>query len=239
MIRNIRISILNRCFRNVDFLKAIALMLQYHARTNNNTLQKYSINKISQICGMHYTTAKKRVSTLLQYGVAKIENGNLVFLSVKSKHKNRNAHIPELNFSDIAITEKTLYALLICTLQSKKDFCKSTILRSKNPRSVKEYKDSKALLRKYGYSSEYIEKGLSYKAIACKLGVCIKTAFEFVKWAAKFGFLSIIRQFHSVFLPCVGYRDIPGYTFTTSNHGYIIEANRYIINKKIFSSRLY
>ena len=239
MIKNIRISILNKCFRNADFLKAIALMFLYHARANNNTLQDYSINKLSRICGIHHTTAKKRVSTLLEYGLAKIENGSLIFLSVKSKHKNRNAHIPELDFSDIAITEKILYALLICTLQSRKDFCKRTILRNQHPHSVKEYKEAKTLLRKFGYSSEYHEHGLSYKTIAYKLGVCIKTAFDYVKFAAKFGFLSVIKQFHSMFMPNVGYRDIPGYTFTTSNHGYIIEANRYNINKKIFSGCLF
>lgn len=237
MVKNLRYNIANSLFRDKASLKAIALLLYFYHKHNKNVLKNWSVNKVADITGVHAYTIKKRINTLIQLGFAKIEGSSLVFLSVVSKHKDRNINITDICYDTIKDVEKSLYAILLCIIQSHKDFCKRTILQAREARQISVVKKARALKRKYGYGDSYNEKGLSYKRIARNFGVSLKTAFNYVRYAVEKGFVALQSHFHSTLMPKVGGYPVPGYMFTTHNFAYNVTSNTYTIISKIFNNK--
>ena len=113
MVKNLRYNIANSLFRDKASLKAIALLLFFYHKHKKNVLKNWSVNKVANITGIHAYTIKKRINTLIQLGLAKIEGSSLVFLSVVSKHKDRNINITDICYDTIKDVEKSLYAILL------------------------------------------------------------------------------------------------------------------------------
>lgn len=235
MIKNIRYSIVNGLFKDKASLKAIALLLFFYHRSGRNVLKNWSVNKLANVTGVHAYTIKKRIATLVDLGYAKVDGSSLVFLSVVSKHKDRNINISDICYDTIKDVEKSLYAILLCIVQSRKDFCKRTILQARTAKKFDVIKKARALKRKYGYGDTYTENGLSYKRIAQKLGISLKTAFDYVKYAVVKKFVAVQNHFHSTFMPKVGRYPVPCFTFTTNNYAYNVTANTYTIISKLFN----
>ena len=194
-------------------------------------MKNWSVNKVADITGVHAYTIKKRINTLIQLGLAKIEGSSLVFLSVVSKHKDRNINITDICYDTIKD------AILLCIIQSHKDFCKCTILQAREARQISVVKKARALKRKYGYGDSYNEKGLSYKRIARNFEVSLKTAFNYVRYAVEKGFVALQSHFYSTFMPKVEGYPVPGYIFTTHNFAYNVTSNTYTIISKIFNNK--
>lgn len=233
MIKKIRHSIALRMFRDKKFLKAIALVLLYHAKTNNNICRDFTINKLRAITGASATTIRERLKTLRERGLAKIEGGTLVFSSITSKHAERNQRVDNVAYDSLANVEKSLYATLICMLQSRKDFIHRAFLLAQNSHDVNIIKRAKCIIRKYAKGEKYTEFGLSYQKIAKKLGVSIKSAFDYVKFAIAKKLISCQNHFERKILKGVNHYPVPGYTFTTMNFAYLVKANTYtILNNK-------
>ena len=229
MIRNLRNSIAIQMFGDKKFLKAIAFILLYHEITNSNICKNYSVNKLSNLTGIHASTIKNRLQTLKQRNLAKINNGTLIFLSITSKHNDRNKKLNNFSFSSLIEIEKSLFALLVCILQERKDFIHRAFLDAKYSVDYKTVKRAKAMIRKYARGERFSEKGISYKKIAKKLGVSIKSAFDYVKFAIEHSFLFKETHFKRVFYKYVNYYPIKGYTFTTQHFAYKVGANTYIV----------
>ena len=200
MIRNLRNSIAIQMLRDKKFLKAIAFILLYHEITNSNICKNYSVNNLSNLTGVHASTIKNRLQTLKQRNLAKINNGTLIFSSITSKHNNRNKKLNHFSFGSLIEIEKSLFALLVCMLQERKDFIHRAFL-----------------------------EGISYKKIAKKLGISIKSAFDYVKFAIEHSFLFKETHFKRVFYKYVKHYPIKGYTFTTQHFAYKVGANTYVV----------
>ena len=229
MINKIRYKLCNTLFGNKELLKAIALVLYSYHVNKTNVIKKYNAHKLSVLTKVSHKTVEKRVKTILDNGFASIEKGNLIFKSIVSKHKERNISLDKVNFASLKDVEKSLYGILLVIIQSRKDFCKSTIRRATDGRNYKEVKSAKLMLRKCCYKSEYREFGLSYHRIADFFGVSISSAFSYVRYAIKQGMIRMSRNFKSFYLPSVNKREVYGFTFTTKNYGYLIGANIYNI----------
>lgn len=229
MIRNLRNSIAIQMLRDKKFLKAIALVLFYHEITDSNICKEYSMNKLSNLTGIHTTTIKKRLQTLKDRNLVKIENGTLVFSSITSKHKERNKKLNNVSFKSLIEIEKSLYALLVCLLQERKEFIHRAFLDAKYSNDYKTVKRAKAMIRKYARGEKFSEKGISYKRIAKKLGISIKSAFDYVKFAIEHNFLIKTTHFKRVFYKYVNYYPLKGYTFTTQHFAYKVGANSYMV----------
>lgn len=230
MVRRIRFNIANTLFNNKELLKAVALLVYSYHCNQGNVIKDYNAHKLSVLTGASHKTVTARVNTLLEYGYCSMEKGNLVFKSIVSRHKERNISLEKINFASLKDVEKSLYGILVVIIQSRKDFCKGTVRRAYDGKDYKEIKSARLILRKFRYGSEYKEFGLSYRKIAACLGVSIKSAFSYVKYAINQGMIKMTRNFKSFFLPNVNKREIEGFTFTTKNYGYIIGANIYSIN---------
>lgn len=219
-------------FGNKELLKAIAMLMFIRKQLGSSILRNYSINKLVSITGAHASTIKKRIRVLSRYNLVSVTDKTLVLRSIVSKHAKRNIKLGErfMKYSTLKEVEYSLQAMLVKELQNKKDFAKRTIRNAHG--SSHDYKVVKAArdaARKFGYGNQYVEKGLSYKTIAKRLGVSIKTAVKIVKFAVKRTILKKTTHFLSTYLPKVNYMEGLGYTFTTYNYGYTVLANTYAV----------
>lgn len=220
-------------FGNKDLLKAIAMLLLTRRRLGSNVVKDFSVNKLVKILGMHARTVKIRLRVLSDHGLAILEGGNLVLRSVVSRHAKRNIKLGErkIDYSSVKSVEYSLQAILIVTLQNRKEFVKRTI---RNAHGVsydyKTVKAARSTARKFGYGNEYVEKGLSYRTIAKKLGVCIKSAVNVVKFAEKRAILRKTTCFIYTYMKNVCKRVVCGYTFTTKDYAYQVQANTYTVS---------
>ena len=219
-------------FGNKELLKAIAMFLLIRKRLGSNILKDYSINKLVKLLGVHASTIKKRMRVLSQYRLVSMSGKSLVLRSVVSKHTKRNVKLGErkMEYSTLKGVEYSLQSILVVVIQNRKDFAQRTIRNAHGAsHDYKVVKAARDAARKFGYGVEYIEKGLSYKTIAKKLGVCVKTAVKTIKFAVKRTILK--KETHSIatYMKSVCNREVYGYTFTTRNYGYNILANTYTV----------
>jgi len=221
-------------FSNKELLKAIAMFLLIRKRLGSNILKDYSINKLVNLLGAHARTIKKRMHVLSQYGLVTIVEKTLILRSVVSKHAKRNVKLGEryMEYSTLKNVEYSLQAMLAKELQNKKDFAKRTIRNAHGAsHDYKVVKAARDAARKFGYGFEYVENGLSYKTIAKKLGVCVKTAVKIIKFAEMRKILKKTTHFVSTFIPNAKPNLLEGlgYTFFTKNYGYKVGANTYSV----------
>lgn len=218
-------------FRDKAFLKAIAFLIFYHEKTNSNICKGFTYAKLSSVTGVHPTTIKKRLATLKERGfVVKIHNGTLVFKSITSKHGSRNKKILNASLPSLGDAEKALWAILVCILQERKNFIHRAILDARYSRDYKTVKNAKQIIRKYAKDNVFHEYGMSYSTIASRLGVSLKSAFEYVRDAVKHGYLLVKSHFLKFYKKGVNFYKVPGFTFTTKNYCFKVLANTYIVN---------
>lgn len=223
---------------NEEVLKAVALSIFIKKLVVSSTINNYTLNKLHTLTKLSYSTLRKRLKTLRNLGYIRYEgknNNHLVFVSLKSSNNHKNIDLSKCNFSTIKTIEKSLLALFFINIQKQKDFVKHTIQTAFNPKNnqFKEMKKAKKLCKRYGYTNEYKEFGLSYKTISKRLGVSLQKAFNIVKFAIVNNMVvkyNNIKQFH---LKGIGlaqkYYHFNDVTFYTKNNAYKVEANRYSI----------
>ena len=219
-------------FGNKELLKAIAMFLLIRKRLGSNILKDYSINKLVNLLGAHACTIKKRMHVLAQYGLVTIVGKTLMLRSVVSKHAKRNVKLGErkMEYSSLKSVEYSLQAILVVVVQSRKDFAKRTILNARGAsHDLNGIKAARDAARKFGYGFEYKENGLSYKTIARRLGVSVKTAVEIVKFAVKRTILKKTTHSIATYMQSVCGMEVYGYTFTTRNYGYKVLSNSYSV----------
>lgn len=217
-------------FRDKQFLKAVAFLIFYHEKAKSNICQGFTYAKLGSLTGVHVSTLKKRLAVLKERGLAEVRNGALVFKSVKSKHGDRNKKILNASFSSLNDVEKTLWSILVCILQERKNYIHRAILGARHSRDYKTVKKAKQIIRKYATDNVFHEYGLSYKTIASRLGVSIKSAFDYVQYAVEHGFLLMKSHFLRFYKKGVNFYKVPGFTFTTKNYCFKVLANTYIVN---------
>ena len=83
---------------------------------------------------------------------------------------------------------------------------------------------------------KYEEFGLSYKRIAKETGNCVRTAERTVKDAIVHGWCNKLRNFYQKFMYRVNRREVPGFTFTTKNNGYVMFSNTYTLSPAVSES---
>ena len=236
MNKYLRYRFVEEMFGSVKLLKAIAMSLLVKYRTKTNIIKDFTYNKLAAITGMHPDTIKKRLRTLREYGLVSMSGNKLVFRSLVSRHKRRNVRIAKMKFAKIKDVERSLQAILVATIQLRKEFAKRAIRTAHNGRSFKEVKSAQKLSRRYKWGNEYVERGLGYKKIAKALNICKATAVKIVKFAVKRAVLKKTTHYNYTFLPGINYYNPNNeYTFVTRNYGYKVGANTYEVAPCLFS----
>lgn len=218
-------------FGNKELLKAIAFSMYVRHNLNKSSVRNYSVNRIAAATGIHACTVKKRMSTLSEMGLVTISDGRAVFRSLVSKHIKRNIRLTKICYKSLKTVERSLQAILVALLQLRKEFVKRVIRTAHDGRSPQKVKAAQKLSRKHGWTNKFAEKGMSYANIARKIGVCVKSAVEIVKFAVERRILKKTTHFETTYMPGVRRREVDGYLFTTRNYAFNVSANTYSVAK--------
>lgn len=219
---------------NKDMLKAVALAIYIKNHVCSSLIKNWSVSKIASITSLNPKTVKKRLDKLSELNLIKVQGKNLLFLSMKSSCNRNNINIDKLNCNKVKEIEKGLGALLVVLIQRCKDYANLQLQCAHNGKTIKDVKRGMRKSKLYGWSGSYIEHGLSYKGIAKRLGVCIKTAFELVKYGIAHGFFTKITHFYRAKVKGAGnLKDVPqGYTFISKKTGNLwkVSSNTYSLS---------
>lgn len=175
--------IYNLCIADANKRKALALLIYAKNKLKSSTLAKFSYNRLREVTGLHITTLKKRISTLLEMGLIERvgKNGeHLMFSCVRSK--KTNVIIDRISFESVKSVENGLMAMFIVEVQRRKEYIRQLTEKLHNPKDHKEFKAVKRICRKRGWS-DFKDNGISYNYIAKKLKINLKKAYQIVKCA--------------------------------------------------------
>lgn len=174
------------------------------------------------------------MKVLIANGLAEYvgKNNTLILRRIKSSSQHRNAPI-NIDTKQKQHTERSLRAALFIEIQRKKDFIRRVIRTAQEPHNVKELKSARKLSNSLGIK-KFIDNGISYKGIALRLHISLKTAFETVKYAIQRNLVRKKRNIKQIFIKGAKSMKsaLEGYNcFVTRNNLYICYANTYIINE--------
>lgn len=216
--------------------KAVSLLLLLKYRIGRtSSIKGASVNRIAALSGTSPSTIKKYIPIWNKLQLVEWQGAKgdiLVIRRMASKTHHRNVDIDKLSYKTFRMLYKTLRSLLFLILNSHKRFIERLLRTATDPRPGEDYKKARKLSEFYARRDadgvfRYKEYGLSYKTIAKRLGYCVRTAEEIVKFAVKMKWCTKTTRFLSQFLPNVCGMFVEGYTFTTKDHGYRVLANTY------------
>lgn len=233
-------------YRNSQLRKAIAFSLFVKTHARNSIVKNWSINKLHDITGISANAIKDRLLVLKEMDLIEetgLNNKHLVFKSLHSHTAHRNVVIPEIAFKPntnlkknayaqkIKNIENVLTAMLLVEIQRRKDFAKQMIQKRSNPSSKKEYKEAAKTCNRFGYGKKFIDKGISYKYMAAKIGMSVCKSIQIVKLAVNCNILRRIRNICKRIAICSKYTEdmLTNYTYSYRNHIYKNYANKYVV----------
>lgn len=217
-----------------EILKAVALAIYIKENTTSSLVKNWTVNKLRKISKISASTLKKRLQILRELNLVKECGKHLLFVNMKSSCNRNNIDISTIEYTSVKEIEKSLSALLIVLIQRQKDYANLQLQHAHNGKTIKEVKQGMRESKLYGWFGFYVENGLSYEGIAKRLGICIKTAFETVKFGVKHGFFSKVSHFLCVWGSKGAnlLNEVPqGYTFISKKGNlYKVSANTYVLS---------
>ena len=249
----IRRSSFNDWMTNVDdsskrIVKAISLLIWVKKNYPTSCVKNFSVNILHEKTGLHYTTLKKRLETLKQMGLVEFigkDKRTLRFKRISATNSRNNINLDHIVFDSVKDVEKSLYAQFIVEIQIRKSFVKQVIKSYKSPKSKQEYDWAREQMKRCGIENDkFVDYGLSYKAIANKLGISIQKAMSIIKYAIWKKFIRKVKQKKQwIVTKCKGawtaiedlknnqnFRE--GFTFAMSNCFILVKANKYVVGKR-------
>lgn len=241
----IRRKLIAQMYGNAKLRKAIAFSIYVKSKTPSSAVPQWSVNKLRELTGVSAGAIKQRIRTLKEYDlitfVGKGENC-AVFRSLRSSSSHRNVFIHETKFDgdkqkkknndaqSVKHIEDTLTAILIVEIQRHKDYARQMIQQKRSPKSLTDYKEARKVCNRCGYGEKYVERGLSYKTIAKRLGIGLQKAVETIKFAVEQKFLAKFKQTKRLFVANLRYiEDMLSFTYSYGNYIYSVYANRYAL----------
>ena len=230
----IRRKIINDIMGSQLKQRAIAFALTLKEKTNNSSvIRNYKPYKIYKLTGMAYKTIKKYLDVLVRMELAEFKGDDLYLKKMSSSSKHRNINIRRFKIDKTRNVYNQIRDLIFLIIQSHKDFIKSLLRLRKNPSIETDFKKVRKLCKKCckDENGKYKEYGISYKKAAKVIGCCVRTCENVVNDTLKRRWCKKINncEVHEIF--GVNYREIPGYTFTTQNYGYILRSNTYTLSR--------
>jgi len=242
-VKNIRRTLVISIAHSSLKQRAVAFALLLKDRTNDSSvirnftiykLQKLTVLKVKgKESKMHYDTIKKYVDVLIKMGLVVINGCDLYIKKMASSTKHRNIDISRFIIDKTKNVFEQIRELLFLMVQAHKDYVQSLLRLRKNPPSGVSLPKLRKVCKKCcgNPDAEYKEYGLSYKKASMFMGCCAKTAFTSAQKAIKRGWCKKHNRCEVHEMVGVHYREIPGYSYTTENYGFIIRSNTFILSK--------
>lgn len=243
----VRRKTLNECKGQPRLQKLLAVALYIKEKLGRSACMKdYTINKLHTLTGISATTLKKYMPMLIKLGWVRFygKNGrDLVVGKLCSKHDERNIRVDGFCFKSFKDVYYSLRAFLALVIQARKDFIKRTLQSVREPKSPKEFRSARKLVRRLvkqkvlkSVYQEYVEAGLGYKRIAKEIGNCVRTAVNTIAYAVKHGWVVKYHHTEQVHANNINYAVVDGYTFATRDNLYITSANIYELSNEVSSA---
>ena len=232
----VRNSIIHKLNNDAQVRKALALSLYCKDELGIHYVKEFTYNKLHVLTGIHVSTLKKRIRTLMQVGLAFMEGRKLVFNKVHKDNNRNNIVLDTERMHTLKDYEYAIISLGIAIVQANKIFAKSVIDKCTDPKNLKEYKSAKKFANAHGYGRKFVDNGISYEYMANKFGVSVKTACSVVKLAVKNLILCVKKNFEQIFVKAVNKTIGKFYsecTFSTKNNIYIVHANSYSLGHAV------
>lgn len=220
--------------------KAVAFALLLKDKTNDSSvIRNFTIYKIHKLTkdkkgkgGMAYKTIRKYLSVLFKMGYAEVRGGDLFLRKMASSSKHRNINIAAMKIDKTKNVYNQIREVIFLAIQANKDFIHSLLRLRKAPPKETDYKAVRRLCKKCcnNPNADYEEYGLSYNHISKRIGCCARTAFTLVKDAVRRKWC--VKENHCTidYLPGVNFADLPNYTFTSYNYGFVLRPNTYVLS---------
>ena len=178
--------IYNMHIGDADAVKALALLVYVKENKPTSVFTDYTVTALAKFANLSRNTTRKRIKKLEEIGlVERIGKNGQHLLFKRARVKCANVNLSKINKDNVRSIELGLKALLIYEIQRSKEWVRQRVYQATNPKvgtPLKVVKRAKAFCRKRGIT-EFVDSGLSWKAIAKRLGC----GFETVKQAIKYG----------------------------------------------------
>ena len=218
--------------------KTVALAVFLKSKLGRSSIiTNYTPNKVRTLTGVCQKTFLRYLPLMIELKLVSFagkNNEHLVINRLSSKTKCRNIDIAKFCYKSFTEVYRSLRAFIVLLLQSRKDYIKRTLQAAQDPKKGENFnaarKEVKRLVKCGILKSthqKYTEFGISYKRMAKETGNCARTCENLVKYAMKKRWVKKTVNIVQTFMKGVGYRDIPGYDFTTSDNAYKLAANTY------------
>ena len=198
--------------RDKDGQKALALAIYLKHLLKGSRLPEMTLRKVIQLTRLDYRTVKRYLP-------------------------KRNVDISSFDFSSYKEVLLSLRSFMVMRIQAAKDWMKVLLDGFHNPSSTENLKDLGRKVRSYVQSGVlnnpydgYKEYGLSLKRIARELGCSVKAAEEVVDYAISHSWMAREHHCIQVCAPGINHYVPEGYTFSTTNNAYIVQANTYVLS---------
>lgn len=217
-------------------VRAVAMSLFVKKRIRSSAINQYSDNKLHKITGLHANTCKKYVSILMELGLVEFigRNGKtLVFKKLSSRHQRKNVDLNDIDGHTVMDIAYHLYAIFNVEIIKHKLYAKH-IIETANDGFI-NIKAAKRKARKYGYGREFIDNGLSFKAIAKKLKCGLQKAQNIIKFCCDKLFLikhKHVTQVYDKYAQTTILFCPNEYTFAKKDYLYIVNANSYELGNR-------
>lgn len=226
---------------NTQMQKAFALAIYIKSRCRrDSTVYNFNPHRIHKLVGISPNTFKKYYPLMVKMQLVHFSgknNENLVFDHLKNrKHKQNNIYFENFCLGSYADIYKSLRSQIALCIQRRKNYVRHILQMTRNPKR-NEYKEFHAANKKKRNlvrrgiirNSEWRDYGISYQRIAKEVGCCVRTAQRVIAYAVDNGWCTKSHTWWRDKLPGVHFRPVDGYTFTTLNYGYVIQANTFTL----------
>lgn len=233
-----------------DGQKALALAIYLKHHLKDSRMPVCRLNKLTQLTGLDYRTVKRYLPLMEEREYIHFEGRDgrwtLVVNRLASKRSGRNVDISAFDFRSYRGVLMSLRAFMVMRIQASKDCIKGLLDDYHNPSSTDDLKTMHRKVRSYVQSGvldnpydDYKEYGISLKRIARELGCTVKKAGEVVDYAVTNSWMTRQHNCIQIFAPKINFYVPEGYTFSTSNNTYIVQANTYQLSPDISSAFLH
>lgn len=215
--------------------KAVAFAVFLKNKTNDSSvIHDFTIYKVHKLSGLSYKTIRKYLAVLFKMELAMLRSGSLYIMKMSSHIRHKNIDISRIITDGFKNTYNQIRDVIFLAIQARKDFIKGLLRLRKNPEWDTDFKKVRRLCKKCCNNpyAEYKEYGISYKRVAKEIGCCERTAFSIVKDALKRKWCTKTNRCEVVLMEGVNYMEVPGFTFTTENYGFILRSNTYTLKKE-------
>lgn len=227
--------------RDKDGQKALALAIYLKHLLKGSRLPEMTLRKVIQLTRLDYRTVKRYLPLMESRAYIHFEGlgkrKTLVVNRLKSHRPKRNVDISSFDFSSYKEVLLSLRSFMVMRIQAAKDWMKVLLDGFHNPSSTENLKDLGRKVRSYVQSGVlnnpydgYKEYGLSLKRIARELGCSVKAAEEVVDYAISHSWMAREHHCIQVCAPGINHYVPEGYTFSTTNNAYIVQANTYVLS---------